>query len=265
MDPANKIVIITGASSGIGAEAVRVFARAGAHVVLAARDEEKLAHIVRDIPGQHLVVPTDITDRMAIEALVAATVATFGRIDVIVHNAGVGLAAPVAELSEEAFQRALAVDLFGPMLLTQAALPIMRQQRRGQLIYISSVVGLRALPYLGGYAAAKAALDRLIEALRVELRGSGIAVTLVRPGTTRTHFAEHRLGHGRERRRINARAATPAHVAAVILRAVVREPRVAYTSWRDRVTVLTGLTFPRLTDRLLARSFTWEAHSEERE
>ena len=258
MDPGGKTVIITGASSGIGAATARAFAAAGADVVLAARDQSRLEAVARGLPGRPLVVPTDVSERLAVQRLVAETVATRGRIDIAINNAGVGLAAPVAELSADDLQRALAVDLFGPLWLAQAALPHMRKAGRGQLIFVSSVVGLRALPYLGGYAAAKAALDRLTESLRVELRGSGVAVTLVRPGTTRTGFAERRLGGGRERRRVNARAATPEQVAQAILRAAAREPRVTYVSWADRLTVLASLIAPRLADWMLGRSFQWE-------
>ncbi|MBK9714501.1 MAG: SDR family NAD(P)-dependent oxidoreductase [Kouleothrix sp.] len=258
MDPSGKSVIITGASSGIGAAAARAFAAAGARVVLAARDEARLRAVAAGLAGRPLVVPTDVSDRAAVERLVEAAASAFGGVDIVINNAGVGLAAPVADLRAEDLQRALAVDLLGPLALTQAALPHMRRQGRGQLIYISSVVGLRALPYLGGYAAAKAALDRLTESLRVELRGSGVAVTLVRPGTTRTGFAEHRIGSGRERRRVSARAATPEQVARALVRAARREPRVAYVSPTDRLTVLISLLAPRLADWLLGRSFRWE-------
>jgi serine 3-dehydrogenase (NADP+) len=261
MNPSGKTIIITGASSGIGAAAARAFAAAGADVVLAARDATKLAEVARGLPGRPLAVPTDVSDRDAVERLVAETVAQRGGVDVVVNNAGVGLAAPVAELTEADFQRALAVDVLGPLWLTQAALPHMRRRGRGQLIFVSSVVGLRALPYLGGYAAAKAALDRLTEALRVELRGSGVAVTLVRPGTTRTGFAEHRLGSGHEKRRVSSRAATPEQVSQALVRAAAREPRVAYVAWADRLTVLLSLLAPRLADRMLARAFQWEDQS----
>ncbi|HEX9374270.1 MAG TPA: SDR family NAD(P)-dependent oxidoreductase [Roseiflexaceae bacterium] len=172
MNPSDKTVIITGASAGIGAATARVFAAAGANVVLAARDATKLEALARGLAGRALVIPTDVADRAAVAALVEQTVAMLGGVDIVINNAGVGLAAPVADLSLEDFQRALSVDLFGPLALTQAALPHMRRRGRGQLIYVSSVVGLRALPYLGGYAAAKAALDRLTESLRVELRGT---------------------------------------------------------------------------------------------
>jgi len=258
MNPIGRSIIITGASSGIGAATARAFAAAGARVALAARDAARLEQVARGLPGQPLVVPTDVTDDAAVAVLVERTVAAFGGVDIVINNAGVGLAAPVAELPAEDLRRALAVDLFGPLALTQAALPHMRRRGRGQLIYVSSVVGLRALPYLGGYAAAKAALDRLTESLRVELRGSGIAVTLVRPGTTRTEFSAHRLGSGRERRRVNSRGAMPEQVAQAILRAANREPRVAYVARADRLIVGFSLLAPRLTDWLLGRSFQWD-------
>ena len=261
MHPADKTVIITGASSGIGAATAQAFAAAGANVVLAARDEARLAAVAGAMAGRTLVAPTDVSDRRAIQRLVAETVSAFGGIDIVINNAGVGLAAPVAEMNTDDFEQALAVDLLGPLALTQAALPHM-QREGGQLIYVSSVVGLRALPYLGGYAAAKAALDRLTEALRVELRGSGITVTLVRPGTTSTGFSQNRLGSGRERRRVNTRAATPEQVARAILKAAVREPRVAYVSLADRLALTFSLLAPQLTDWILGRAFEWRAGHE---
>jgi short-subunit dehydrogenase len=258
MHPAGKTVIITGASAGIGAATARAFAAAGANVVLAARSQDKLAALARELPGRPLAVPTDMASRPAIERLVAAAVATYGGIDIVINNAGIGLAAPVGALDQADLTAALAVNLLGPLALTQVALPHLRARGRGQLIFISSVVGLRALPYLGGYAATKAALDRLTEALRVELRGSGVAVTLVRPGSTRTGFADNRLGRGRERRRVNARAASPEQVALAIVRAAIREPRVAYVTLADRLTVGFSLLAPRLADWMLGRSFEWD-------
>jgi short-subunit dehydrogenase len=258
MNPHDNVVIITGASAGIGAATARVFSQAGARLVLAARNHARLQALARSLPGPTLVVPTNVADPRAVRNLVDQAVASFGGIDIIINNAGVGLAAPVGTLRASDFQQALAVDLFGPLALTQAALPHLRRHGRGQLIFVSSVVGLRALPYLGGYAAAKAALDRLTEALRMELRGSGVAVTLVRPGTTRTEFTAHRLGSGHEQRRVNPRAASPEQVGQAILRAAIREPRVAYVTLRDRLTIGVSLLLPGLADWLLARSFSWE-------
>lgn len=262
MHPNGKIVMITGASAGIGAATARAFAHAGARLILAARNADQLQVLAHTLPGKPLVIPTDMGDPAAIQQLVAQTTTAFGTIDIIVQNAGVGLAAPVADIDPAALQQILAVNLLGPIALTRAALPYLRHGG-GQIIFISSVVGLRALPYLGGYAATKAGLDRITEALRVELRGKGVAVTLVRPGTTRTDFTEHRIGPGRERRQMQVRAVTPEQVAQAIVWAAIREPRVAYVSVWDRLAMMASLLTPRLTDWLLARSFSWEQNSSE--
>ncbi|HEU5013828.1 MAG TPA: SDR family NAD(P)-dependent oxidoreductase, partial [Roseiflexaceae bacterium] len=238
MNVTNKIVIITGASSGIGAATARSFAHAGARVVLAARDESKLHEVATGLPNNPLIVPTDVSDHDAAIALVERTVRECGAVDILVNNAGVGLAAPVAEMRREDLERAMAVNVYGPLALTQAVLPHMRARGSGQIIFVSSVVGMRALPYLSGYAATKAALDRLVESLRVELRGSGIAVTLVRPGTTRTSFSARRIGGGHEKRRFKGGGVPSERVAEVILEAARKQPRVAYVKWSDRMQVL---------------------------
>ena len=258
MNVTKKIVIITGASSGIGAATARSFAHAGARVVLAARDETKLQEVAVGLPGNPLVVPTDIANHEAVHVLVERTIQVCGGVDILINNAGVGLAAPVAEMRREDLERAMSVNVYGPLELTQTVLPHMRARGAGQIIFVSSVVGMRALPYLSGYAATKAALDRLVESLRVELRGSGIAVTLVRPGTTRTGFSARRIGGGHEQRRFKGGGIPPERVAEVILAAAQKQPRVAYVKWSDRMQVLFSLLAPRLTDRLLGWMIRWE-------
>lgn len=258
MDPRGKVVIITGASSGIGAAAARAFAAAGADVALAARSVAALERLAAELPGKPLVVPTDVSVATEAHALIARVVAERGRIDILINNAGIGLAGPVATLAPADLEQALAINLLGPLYTIQAAVPHMRQRGRGQIINVSSVVGRQALPYLGGYAAAKAALDRLTEALRMELYGSGIKVTLFRPGTTRTGFRARRLGHGHERRRIAPRGVTPEAVALALLRAARREPRVAYVAFSDRLMVWLAALIPDVVERVLVRTFTWE-------
>lgn len=257
MDPAGKVVIVTGASSGIGAATARALVAAGAHVALTARDAVRLDDLARQLHGRARAIPADIADPIAVQRLVTEVTNVYQRIDVVINNAGVGLASPVARLQSADLRAALDVNLFGPLSLTQAALPHMQRAGRGQIIFVSSVVGLRALPYAGGYAATKAALDRLSEALRVELRGSGISVTLVRPGTTRTAFNARRLGVHGDQRRFNPPGIAPERVAETIVRAIRREPRVAYVTWSDRLTLWTALLLPRLADWLLARLFVW--------
>ncbi len=257
MDPAGKVVLITGASSGIGAATARALAAAGAHVVLTARDTARLDALARELNGRARAIPANVADPIEVQRLVAEVITTWQRIDVLINNAGVGLASPVARVQPEDLRAALDVNLFGSLYLTQAVLPHMQRSRRGQIIFVSSVVGLRALPYAGGYAATKAALERLSEALRVELRGSGITVTLVRPGTTRTAFNTRRLGVHGDQRRFNPPGVAPERVAETIVRAIRREPRVAYVTWSDRLTLWMALMLPGLADWLLARLFVW--------
>ncbi len=259
MDPRNKVVIITGASAGIGAATAQLFAAAGARLVLAARSREPLERLAATLPGRPLVVPTDVADPAQCRALVSRALEAHGRSDILINNAGVGLAGPVAELSPADLERALAVDLLGPLLLIQAALPGMRAQGSGQIINVSTVLAAQPLPYLGGYAAAKAALERLSEALRMELRGSGVAVSVVRPGTTRTGFGGNRLGSGSERRRVAPKGVPPEAVARAILHAARHEPRRAYVRPADRLALLAGALLPGLVERLLSQAITWES------
>jgi Short-chain dehydrogenases of various substrate specificities len=258
VDPRDRVVLITGASSGIGAATARLFAHYGAKLVLAARSADKLQQLAAGLASQALVVPCDVSQPEAVKQLIEATIAHYQRIDILINNAGVGLAGPIAQLDPSDLERAFAVDLFGPLYTIQAALPHMQRQGAGQIINVSSVVALRALPYLGGYAAAKAALERLTEALRTELYDSPIAVSLVRPGTTETSFSSQRLGKGSEQRRVSNKGVSPEVVAQTILRTARREPLVSYVTWRDRLQVLLAAVAPRITDRLLANSFAWQ-------
>lgn len=259
MNPRNRVVIMTGASAGIGAATARTFAAAGAQLVLAARSSAPLSQLAATLPGTPLVVPTDVADPAQCQALVERAATTYGRVDILINNAGVGLAGPVADLKDSDLERVLAVDVFGPLYLSQAVIPLMRGQRRGQIINISSVLAEQPLPYLGGYAAAKAALERLSEALRMELRGSGIVVSLLRPGTTRTAFSQNRLGDGSERRRIAPKGVAPEVVAAALLRVAHREPRRAYVTAADRLNLLLARLAPGLVERILAQTIGWNA------
>jgi short-subunit dehydrogenase len=255
MDPAGKTVIITGASSGIGAAAARSFAQAGADVVLAARSREALEQLASELPGRPLVVATDMSNAADAQALIEQTHSARGSVDILINNAGVGVAARVADLEASAMQHVLAVNLLGPLALIQAALPVMHAQRRGQIINVSSLLAQHAMPRVGGYAASKAALERLSEALRMELRGSGIAVTVVRPGTTRTPFFTRRLGH--EQQRWRPRGVPPERVAHTLLRAARTEPRLTYVTLQDRMALLGAALAPGLVETILARLPIW--------
>ena len=187
------VVAVTGASAGIGRESVLAFARAGARVAAAARRLDRLEALaaeVRALGAEVLVVQTDVGDVDEVKRFVQATADRFGRLDVLVNNAGYGVRAKVEETSLPAYERLMRVNYLGTVYGCLAAVPIMRRQGAGVIINVSSIVGHRAPPTGGAYAATKAAQISLTEALRVELRGTGVHACTVHPVGTQTEFGE---------------------------------------------------------------------------
>lgn len=247
-----KVAVVTGASSGIGEAAARELARRGAAVVLAARNEEKLAELERGIfaaGGRALAVKTDVSDASSLRKMVERTVGEFGSLDILVNNAGVGLSGRVAEVRAEDLRYVMEVNLIGPLGCIQAALPHMG--RGGRIVNVSSVVGKRAIPKVGGYCASKFALNALSDALRVEVAERGITVTSVYPGTTRTAFRDNSRRTKDEKRGWRPRGVTPEKVAGKIARAAERGPRDVYVTVPDRLFIAAVSLLPGLADRAL--------------
>ncbi len=252
MDLRGKTAIVTGASSGIGEATARELANRGAAVVLASRDAEKLEALGRGISvsgGRALAMKTDVSDAGSVDALVRETLAAFGSLDVLVNNAGLGLSGRVANLRAEDLRYVFEVNTVGPLRCTQAALPHMG--RGGRIINVSSVVGKRAIPKVGGYCATKFALNALSDALRVEIADRGITVTSVYPGTTRTPFRDNSRRTGNEKRGWRPRGVMPEKVAARIADAAEKGSRDVYVTLPDRIFVAATLLLPGLADRAL--------------
>jgi short-subunit dehydrogenase len=189
----DRVVLITGASSGLGEAAARSCARDGASVALAARREDRLRALAAELEATGaavLAVPTDLRDTEAIRAMAAATREHFGRIDALVANAGVGHAAPVLETTEEQLLEQIEVNLLGVIRSTLAVLPAMRARGSGHILAIASVAAGCALPRAVVYSATKAGVVRFCEGLRREVRPYGIAVTAILPGFIATPMTE---------------------------------------------------------------------------
>jgi NAD(P)-dependent dehydrogenase (short-subunit alcohol dehydrogenase family) len=245
-----KVAVVTGASSGIGEAAVLELASRGASVVAAARSVEKLEDLARRAAASGvLVVEADVADRGSVEAMVGRTVEKFGRLDVLVNNAGLGLSGRVAELRPEDLRYVFEVNTIGPLNCVQAALPHMGEG--GRIINVSSVVGKRAIPKVGGYCSTKFALNALSDSLRVEVADRGVSVTSVYPGTTRTSFRDNSRRTKDEKRGWRPKGVTPEKVAKRIAVAAEKEPRDVYVTASDRLFVAGVTLFPGLTDRVL--------------
>ena len=189
MDIKDSVIVITGASSGIGAATARAASLAGARLVLAARREDRVRDLANEL-GRAIGVGCDVTEQTHREKLIQKALDEYGRIDVLVNNAGQGLQARTEQISLDDFRAVLELNLVAPLAMMQAVLPSMRRQHRGTIVNISSGTTFADVPGTGGYVASKIALERLSAIARNELDGTGITVSTMIPFATSTEFLE---------------------------------------------------------------------------
>jgi NAD(P)-dependent dehydrogenase (short-subunit alcohol dehydrogenase family) len=189
----DRVWLITGAAGGFGRRFTETALANGDRVVATARRPAALEDLAAQYSDRVLVLPLDVTDRAAVFAAVERAVDAFGRLDVVVNNAGYGLMGAVEEVSEAEARAILDTNFFGALWVTQAVLPCMRAQRGGHIVQISSVSGRSAAPTMGMYAASKFALEGMSEALAREVESFGIKVTLIEPDMYATEFATRGL------------------------------------------------------------------------
>ena len=185
----NKVWLITGCSTGFGRELAKEVLAVGYNAVVTARNPADIMDIIEDYPETAMAVKLDVTVSAEIKAAVSSTLEKFGRINVLVNNAGIGYFAAVEESEDEQVRRMFEINFFGLAKMIQEVLPVMRHQRSGHILNISSIGGLRSFPAVGFYNATKYAVDGLSEALAKETAPLGIKVTIIAPSGFRTDWA----------------------------------------------------------------------------
>ena len=191
---AGQVAILTGASGGIGEALAYALAAEGVYVALTARRVSRLEEVaarIRKGQGEALVIPADVTENTQVEALVQQAVDRWGRVDIVIANAGIYTQTSCADLDLECLQQAMEVNFFGAMRLVLAALPQMREQGSGHLVFMASQAAHIPIPGDGPYVASKAALSGIAQVMRQELRREGIAVTTLYPGRIDTPMLDH--------------------------------------------------------------------------
>jgi short-subunit dehydrogenase len=257
----DNVVIITGASKGIGAELARQLAAKGAGLALAARDREELARVVAECAARGAkaeAIVTDVTVEEDCRRLVERTVASFGRVDTLVNNAGATMWARFEDIHDMAIlERIMKVNYLGAVYCTHYALPHLKAAR-GRLVGISSLAGRTGVPTRTGYAASKHAMMGFFDSLRIELAGSGVSVTMVCPGFVSTGIRENATGP--DGKPILVSPVKEGEVmgveacAAMTLKAIERRQREVVMTARGRIGLFLKQVAPGLVDRIARRA-----------
>jgi short-subunit dehydrogenase len=260
---AGQVVLLTGASSGIGAELARQFAAAGARLALVARDEARLEQVAqqcRALGGEAVVIGGDVSVQASCAEIVSRTVAHYGTLDVLVNNAGLGASGRFDQITDlTIFDTLMRVNYLGSVWCTSYALPHLTRSR-GRIVAISSLTGLAGVPKRTAYGATKHAMAGFFDALRIELAESGVSVTVIYPGFVFSEINQRALspdgtpfGDKGYKRKPGETMPTE-ECCRLILQATQRRDRELVMTWRGKVGRMLKLISPRLVDIMAKRA-----------
>lgn len=263
----DKVVLITGGSSGIGKALAQEFGKKGSKIVVTGRDAGKLAEVSAELTRDgidHLSLTADVSSRADNESVVAQTIARYGRLDVLINNAGISMRAMFEDLDPEVIRQVMEINFFGSVYATKAALPYLLEAK-GSIVGISSIAGYRGLPVRCGYSASKFALNGFLEALRTELLYSGVHVLTAAPGFTASNIRFASLGKDGSRTgetmRDEGNMMSAEEVAARLYKAVLNRRRELVLTTQGKLTVFLNKLFPKFMDKMVYNELAKEANS----
>lgn len=265
MDLKDKVVVITGASSGIGKACAIEFAKRGAHLVLAARQYVKLCEITQEIHEKYkvktLAVQTDVSKEQDCKELISQTISTMGRIDILINNAGISMRALFKDLDLEVLKQVMDINFWGTVYCTKYALQEILNTD-GSIVGISSIAGFKGLPGRTGYSASKFAMNGFLEALRIENLKNNLHVMLACPGFTASNIRNVALNSEAKSQGESSmeedKMMTAADVAIRIVDGVAQRKRQLIMTGQGKLTVLMQKFFPKWLDHLVYNHFKKE-------
>jgi len=247
----NKVVIVTGASSGIGRSCVYQLAEKGAKLVLVSRNREKMGQIKKDlVNADTLIVSADLTKKEEVDSMVEKVIRHYQRIDILINNAGVGMRGSMITAPLDAFEKIIEINLLAVLYCTRAVYPYMKEKGGGIIVNVSSIAGLKAFYDSGLYSATKFAICGLTESLSAEAQPDNIRAILVCPGKTRTDFNKN-LAHGSEQSSSKRSGVSPDVVAKAIVKGIMKNKKVIIVGKGCKTLYLLNRISPRFTNLLL--------------
>lgn len=259
-----KVVIITGASSGIGEACAYEFDRRGANVILAARSVDKLSTISQQLENKHLIVQADVAKEVDCQRLVQETIQHFGKIDVLINNAGITMRALFKDAHLDVIRQVMDINFWGTVYCTKFALPYLLQTK-GSVVGVSSIAGFKGLPGRTGYSASKFAMQGFLEALRIENHKTGLHVLIACPGYTASNIRNAGLnkdGQAQGESPLNEhKLMTPSQVATHIAKATAKRKKYMVLTRLGKLTVWLNRFFPSFIDGMVYKSVAKERDS----